>query len=270
MESLKQKYNLNLIFHYQQTPLYFEDNFDFVADRATGKYIYLMGDDDIVSPDFIDIIFRLFDKGYEFIHFNKLEGDTNCTNNVLFHTEFEELEKDFKAPEFISELLWRPNFMSSIIFSKRIWDEGKSTDMSQMYGYRFLGRAYVGAAKLNSRCCYYYMPILMMRHPKRAWAVSYSLYWFVGMSSIFKTLDSEIPGIYQVWCNYIHTQRQFHFIQNLSAVHMDKKMYREKRDEFMPHLNKLQRFTYDFHLSPFSCKLTRGIFYMILKLFYKE
>lgn len=267
---LKEMFSLNLSFFYQDPPIYFEDNFDYVADRAKGEYIYLMGDDDIVSPDFIRVFLRLIEKGYEFIHFNKLVGDANCTNNTLSHKDFEDLEKCYNAKDFIKELLWRPNFMSSIIFSRKIWQTGGSYNLDQMYGYRFLGRVYLGAVALNSKCCYYYMPMLLMRNPQRAWAIRYPLYWFVGMSNIFKTLDKDIPGIYNIWCEYIHNQKQLHFVQNLSAVRLDKALYRNKRDEFMPHLNNLQRFTYDFHLSVFSCKITRGIYYTLLKVFYKE
>lgn len=270
IQGLRNEYNLNLTYYYQDKPLYFEDNFDYVADRAQGQYIYLMGDDDIVSPDFIKIMFRLIDEGFEIIHFNKLIGDKDCTNNILFHKEFHELIKSYTAKDFIRELLWRPNFMSSLIFSRNVWEEGKKNNTEKMYGYRFLGKIYMGAASLNSKCCYYYMPLLIMRNPEKAWAVKYPLYWFVGMSNIFKAVDNNIPGIYNQWTDYIHTTKQLHFVQNLSAVHLDKEFYRKKRDEFLPHLNKLQKFTYDFHLSPFSCKLTRGLYYMILKLFYKE
>lgn len=270
IDGLRRDYNLNLTYYYQEEPLYFEDNFDFVADRAAGKYIYLMGDDDIVSPDFITIMFRLFNEGYELVHFNKLIGDAYCTNNSLFHKDFKGLEQGFNAEQFIRELLWRPNFMSSIIFSRRIWNAGKGTGLDKMYGFRFLGRVYIGAVKLNSRCCYYYFPILLMRNPQRVWTVGYPLYWFVGMSSIFKALDKMIPGVYETWIAYIHNKRQFHFVQSLSAVHLDKELYRKKRNEFMPYLNKLQKFTYDFQLSPFSCKLTRGLYYYILKKIYKE
>lgn len=267
---LKSSYNLNLTYYFQENSLDFEDNFDFVVDKSHGTYVYLMGDDDIVSPDFINIIFRLIEKGYKVIHFNKLEGDAKCSNNKLFHCDFTELERKFTASEFIRTMLWRPNFMSSIIFSKKVWEEGFSDELRTMYGYRFLGRIYNGAIKLNVICCYYYMPLLLMRNPQRAWSINYPMYWFVGMSNIFKLLDNQLPGIYAQWSHYIHNEKQYHFVQNLSAVHLSKTQYKLKRDEFMVHLNKLQRFTYDFHLSPFSCKLTRGLFYLILKLIYRD
>lgn len=267
---LKSSYNLNLTYYFQENPLDFEDNFDFVVDKSHGTYVYLMGDDDIVSPDFISIIIRLFNKGYQVIHFNKLEGDARCSNNKLFHRDFTELERKFTAPDFIKNLLWRPNFMSSIIFSKKVWEEGFCEELRSMYGYRFLGRIYNGALKQDVSCCYYYMPLLLMRNPQRAWSLNYPLYWFVGMSNIFNFLDNRLPGIYNQWCKYIHTEKQCHFVQNLSAVHLSKTQYKLKREEFIVHLNKLQRFTYDFHLSPFSNKLTRGIYYLILKLFYRD
>ena len=50
---LKSSYNLNLTYYFQENPLDFEDNFDFVVDKSHGTYVYLMGDDDIVSPAFI-------------------------------------------------------------------------------------------------------------------------------------------------------------------------------------------------------------------------
>lgn len=267
---LKSSFNLNLKYYIQERPLSFEDNFDFVVDKSQGDYVYLMGDDDLVSPDFVNIIFRLIEKGYHVIHFNKLEGDDKCSNNKLFHRDFTELEKKYMAPDFIRAMLWRPNFMSSIIFSRQVWSVGLSDELKNMYGYRFLGRVYNGALIQNVPCCYYYMPILIMRNPQRSWSVNFPLYWFVGMSNIFKYLDHKLPGIYNQWCQYIHTEKQFHFVQNLSAVHLNKTQYKLKRDEFFVHLNKLQRFTYDFHLSPFSCKLTRGLFYLLLKLIYRE
>ena len=272
-ESMMHKYMEiygDVLFYFRQSvPLDFEDNFDFVIEHSLGEYIYLLGDDDLHSPDFLSVLFRLMDKDYSIIHFNRLVGDEKCSNNSLFDINYEVLEDVCSSSDFIRKLTWKPNFMSSLVFKRECWINGGKLLSEGFYGYRFLGQVYLGATTLSNNCCYYYMPMLIMRNPNRTFAKKFPLFFFVGLSNIFKAVDEYIPGVLDIWLYNLHNNKVAHYMHLLSIIQIDKRFYQSKSKEFMPYLCRRQKVAYKLLTSSISNSFLRKLYNFIVKVLYK-
>ncbi len=246
--------------------IYLTDNFKDVISRAKGKYIYLMGDDDIVSPDFINIILPILESNvYSIIHFNRLNGDGICSNNHLHDLAFRALKEELLFEDFVSRVMSSPNFISSLIFSIELWDKGaEHYRKDRYYGYEFLSRVYFPA--IGTKCLYYYMPLILMRNPVRTWAKYGFLYTMVGMYNIFEDLDKLIPGLKEKW---IHRTRHTHFYDfkmSLADIGRDTETYRPYKAEILNICaNRRERFLAKVLLTFPLGGLTSRIYVRILK-----
>ncbi len=183
-------------------------NFKDVISRSHGKYIYLMGDDDILSPNFIDAVLPfLSTEEYSIIHFNRLSGNESCSFNHLHDNIFTKSVEEFDFPSFVKRVMSSPNFISSNIFSRQTWEKGSEHyQTSRYFGYGWLANLYFGA--IGTKCLYYYFPLVIMRNPPRAWSRKGLLYLIVGMTNIFKDLEKYVPGVGEIWH---HRLRYTHF-----------------------------------------------------------
>lgn len=260
----------DVIFYFKHTKsIDFEDNFDFAIKHSSGRYIYLLGDDDLHSPDFLSVLFKLIQKNYSIIYFNRLIGDENCSHNSLFDGDYSVMEDVCSSFDFIKKLTWKPNFMSSLVFKRECWINGGKFFRENFYGYRFLGQVYLGATTLSSNCCYYYMPMLIMRNPNRTFSKKFPLFFFVGLSNIFKALDRNVPGVLNIWLHNLHCNKVAHYMHFLSIIQLDKKFYRLRKMEFMPYLCKRQRFAYILLTSSISNSFLRKLYNFIVNFLYK-
>jgi glycosyltransferase involved in cell wall biosynthesis len=236
IKNIKDKYNFPILYTKHSKNIGLLDNFNDVVAKAQGKYIFLMGDDDLLSPNFFDIILNILSQHEDLgiIHFNRLSGNSSCSMNKLHDNVYDGMSNIYDAPVFIKRVVSSPNFISSMIFLKECWDKRAVKVKDNYYGYDFLARIYWGA--LDRKCLYYYMPLVIMRNPSRTWAKMSSLYCLVGMSNIFYDLNQEIPGIYNIWQNRLKQSRFYDFWTTLIGVSVDQKFYRTKRKEINKHL----------------------------------
>ncbi len=124
VEQAQAQYNIDLSYTKNEKNIGGNNNMVKVVARAKGEYVYIMGDDDYLSPDFISILFRLLkrDEDYSLLFFNRLAGDINCSNCQLSDASFHELERKMTPKEFVSEVMSNANFISSIVFKRQCWD----------------------------------------------------------------------------------------------------------------------------------------------------
>lgn len=208
------------------------NNFIDVVARANGEYIYLLGDDDLVSPNILDVIIPFLErKEFDFIHFNRLVGNDQCSMNTLHDTKFENLIEELNFGEFVKRVMSSPNFISSNIFKKKLWDDGESFEIDQRYyGYEWLAKLYFSAARTNVKCLYYYMPLIIMRNPQRIWVRYNFLYIMIGMFNIFSDLDHKIPGVKEKWAQRIRNTHFYDFYLMLNDIAGDRELYCKYRD----------------------------------------
>lgn len=269
---LSRKYDYPIDYKKLDTPIYFEDNFKAAVERSSGEYVQMMGDDDIMCPSFYDFVIKILkDHSLSLLHLNWLTGDENCSNSVVFDKKLETPPVLLMSTaSFIKRLMNAPGFMSSLVFSRDCWNVGAQYEKENYYGYHFLGRLYHGACHLKAECCYCSFPMLIMRSPVRSFSKTFPLFFFVGYSNIFKDLKTVIPDIEDLWLNKIHNTQQQHYLSLLAGVNKDKSFYKERRMEFWPFLSQFQKFTFNYMVSRFSNKLTRGLYYFFVRLFVKN
>ncbi len=246
------------------------DNFVDVISRASGNYIYLMGDDDLLSPNFIEILLpKIAQNEYSIIHFNRISGNGECTNNFLHDRQFNgSLCEELSIEDFIKRVMSAPNFISSVIFKKEIWDNGEIYDCEDKYfGYEFLAREFWGALKTNSSCLYYYMPLVIMRNPERTWARFGFLYMMVGMYNIFNDLDKKIPGVKEIWAHRIRHTHFYDFHLLLNDLARDRGLYRQYRDNINEIcINRKEKFAVKLLLDLPWAKFVAYVYPKLLKL----
>lgn len=245
---LVEKYGIPIDYKKLPSPIYFEDNFKEVVYRTSGKYVHMTGDDDLFAPDFYRVVFDLLKDDYGLIHFNRLEGDGNCSNTRVYDTQREQMIYVGKTADFIRRVMRSPGFMTSLIFRRDCWDIGCEYEKENYYGYHFLGRVYQGALRMNLNSCYYQMPLIVVRNNNHDWGKFFPLYYFAGYSNIFRDIDKFAPGIYESWLSFLHNESKLNSMMIIGAVLNDKEFYRNRRGELIPYMSNIQRRAFDFLL----------------------
>lgn len=210
------------------------ENFKRAVDLANGEYVLLMGDDDILSPDFVNIAINLLEKNKDinFIHFNRIYGPEDFRNNKLFDFRLvgTTIQK-YKVVDFIEKYLASPSFMSSIIFKRDCWYKGKNFDKQEYYGYEWLSQILFGS--IDGDCIYYYFPLVMARNSYRPWESRWPLYGFIGLSNMFNDLSKYNVNIEIEWKKVLHDKRTF--ILTILCISKDKKFYNSIYKELIEH-----------------------------------
>lgn len=270
---LSTEYNFPILYSRNFKHVDAENNFAIAVSKAKGKYIFLMGDDDIVSPNFFDIIIPLLQKKeIGILHWGRLKGDAFCSNNVMHDPEFTGTIMELPIEDFIRRVMSSPNFLSSVLFNRRCWEIGEKHLKEEYYGYKFFAQIYWGALELKKSCIYYYFPLVLMRGATHTWSRLAVQYFIVGMSNIFFDLNTKIPGVYQLWRKRMHDYRFYDVTLSLSGVLLDRNFYRRIKDEMIPHLNGGERcllYTYLYfpfpHMTQFIINRMIGIYRMLTK-----
>ena len=243
-----------------------ELNFFDGVERAQGEYVFLLGDDDVLSLDFLDIILPFLDGVIGLIHFNRLECRNCFTRNSLLHqsnkiTNTYTLYQDGR--EFIEEYDYEFNFMSSVLFRKSVWENGRRfvTLDKPYYGYYWYANLLFGIE--HTPCVYYHFPIVLQRIREHSWARDWALYGIVGMFSIYRDLDDKLPGLYNVFYSRHHDERRGEFLRILGSIIPYADYYREKKDLFYPFLNKRERILFLIYTSKLRF-LAKAVNYLVL------
>ncbi|WP_291537552.1 glycosyltransferase family 2 protein [Bacteroides sp.] len=231
--NLIEKYCFSIKYHRMTENIGYRANVIDVSLRAKGKYLFLLGDDDILSPDFFKIVIPYLENknNLAVIHFNRLSGDAICSKNKLHDWEFDGLAKIMDYKEFWFRVMSSPNFMSSVIVRRDCFEKGVSFIKDDYYGYHWFSQICFGS--IGEKCLYYYMPLVLMRNPSRTWSHDAALYFLVGMNSIFRDLDQYIPGIHDAWYYRGLKTHFYDFYGILSQVAIDASYYRQYESELM-------------------------------------
>lgn len=266
VKELVKDYGANIDYNKNSYKVKADENFDIVVSRAKGDYIYLMGDDDIVSPNFFDVIIPLLrQKKYAILHWGRLVGDAHCSNNRIHDPEFTGTIMEMSFGDFVKRVMSAPNFMSSLIFDRLCWEKGKEKVKDNYYGYQWFARVYFGALALHKPCLYYYFPLVLMRNPNRDWSKLGTQYFILGLGNIFHDLDKQVPGLYQEWIKRVHDHRFYDVLGTLGGVLLDRPFYRKIKNELNVHLTAKERYLlYAYLYLPFP-KVLRKIVYISAK-----
>lgn len=205
------------------------NNFFFGIEHSDSKFVFLLGDDDIVSPNFLDIVLPLLEQGGDslgMLHFNYIMVSDKLSNGRLLYPNLDDermvLAYD-DASEFVKRFDKGPSFISSVIFRKSCMQKGKEQNLQpDTMDYSWFLCLYTGI--IGYKVLYYKMPLCVQRvggfYPR------YCMNYVIGMYNVFKYLDPYMPGILTSWKEKIAKEHQ--------TIAMSINQIIEYRDLYLP------------------------------------
>jgi glycosyltransferase involved in cell wall biosynthesis len=206
-------------------------NFEYAASKATGKYLYMLGDDDVISPDLINILTPyLLSEKYSFIHFNTICADANLKCLSLITMDFNRVVCEMSVEEFLKSNQYDATFSSSLVILRDCWLKGDKYVKDVYYGYEWYGRMIWGAVLSGKPCLFYHFPLVIQRNPPKHWEKLRPIFKLIGQGFIWKDLDSRIEGLFQMKLQ----QRNPKVVKTLSAYYMtrDQHFYQQYEQLF--------------------------------------
>lgn len=223
-------------------------NFISLINKSKGKYIYVLGDDDVISPQFIDIIlpFLYSNRKYDLLHFNRLSGNAECDDNTLFDSHYCGNAIEELTPEMLLKRVWNgPNFISSVIIKKSIVNF-EDIDNPRYLGYNLFRAVIMGVVKSNGLSLYYYFPLVIQRNPYKTWIYLWPQYCISSMNNIYEEIDGYIPGIYLEWKKRWHKEMK----KALPQIMDNREYYRQNhiKNLMIRHLTFYEHLKMNFYL----------------------
>lgn len=239
-------------------------NFFSVASMARGKYIYLLGDDDILSPSFLDCVLpylRL--EKYSLFYMNFMVGDINLKFRGIVSSEYREALQETNLHDLLCREDVDLTFMSSVIFKSECWYEGEQYIKDTYMGYEWFARMCFGVAVTNQNCAFYYFPIVLQRNQPRPWGKMKPVYFYISQRMIYRDLDKYVPGVFLVRKSIQHQSNMEYtyveMLKNREFYHEYESLFQEILDE-----GEYKQLRYYLHTPfPFLAKI---IFYIKYKI----
>ena len=201
-------------------------NFEYAVSKAAGKYLYMLGDDDMISPDLINIVTPYLLSGkYSFIHFNTIFADANLKCLSLITKDFDRVICEMSVEDFLKSNQYDATFSSSLIILRDCWIKGDKYVKDVYYGYEWYGRMMWGAVLSGEPCLFYHFPLVIQRNPPKHWEKLRPIFKLIGQGFIWKDLDSRIEGLFQMKLQ----QRNPKVVKILSADYItrDQRFYQQ-------------------------------------------
>lgn len=216
-------------------------NFNFIANKAVGDYLFLLGDDDILSLNFLEILLPyLRTHAYSVVHWNRLKGNTFCSNNKIQRSFFDGLTREISMETFLKDDSFDATFISSVIVAKKAWQLGKQYERDEYYGYEWFGRLCWGSILDSRPVLWYYMPLVLHRNPPKEWIRDLPIYLIIGIGNIYKDLEQIVPGIYPYGLQWIHKICNVEWtIKEMGAT--DQSYYKQYESLFAEHLTNKEK-----------------------------
>ena len=202
-------------------------NFYYGIKHIDAEYIYLLGDDDKVSPFFAETILLLIHANPKvgMIHFNYLEGAKSLNNIKVHRAEIksQSLCKHYHSgSEFIKEMLVSPSFISSNVFRKDCMLKGMKENFHEdCYGYDWLVCLYTGV--IDTPCLYFEVPLVIQRYG--GYYKKFALNTILGQHKVFEYLSDLIPNVLNLWREDVRFQKSWDAISVIKTIPQDKKFY---------------------------------------------
>ncbi len=180
-------------YHRHENRVGIDESFRRTVELAKGNFILLFGDDDIPLPGFLKEVTRALRKSADagFLYVNRLIGDMSLKKTAeVAHEDCPfGSAQILEVGEFIERFTHWPGFVTSLVFSRRTWEEGLDAYSERFDGYSFLARVYWGARKRNA--IYVPSPLLIQRRGVLAWKKEWPRYWLLSMPRMLRHFDME-------------------------------------------------------------------------------
>ena len=215
-------------------------NFREAVLLTSSEYVLLMGDDDLLFPNYIkytlDILGRYPNIGL--LYFNRICTTREYEGAKLKYLSpcpsFERIYDD--AEGFIKDHPSGPDFMSVNVVRRECLLKGLPQSKKEYYGVEWYYSILYGLQ--GFKCISLFAPMILQRVPaKRYWDGSALLYVIVGMDNVFSDLSAIYPNIHNIWNDY--SKSTISRIQLfLRCIPLDRALYKNKYNELKPKLTK--------------------------------
>jgi len=237
-----EKYPENIAYFCQEKNITASPNFNHAVHSINSDYIFVLGDDDVLFPNFIQTALTLIEKNPEIglFHFNYLMGLNNLNDCRLLHVDINPnnmLKKYNNGESFILEHFNGPSFISSNLFKRSLWIDGTKSIKDDCPGYVWFSILLYGC--LKHPCAYYSVPVLIQRIPQNnPYSKNWPLYYVVGLGNLFKHLDAECPRMYDSWIRESQYEHLRKMLLVLSESCFFRKFYKENRKKMAAHFKR--------------------------------
>ena len=221
-----------LHYHRQSENIGAQANFRYAVKNVQSKYVCLLGDDDVVFPNYVETVVNILREHPDvgLVNYNVVSVDYNLRHAFCRESDIRSLSLVVYASggEFIFNHLKTPSLMSSNVFLRDSFVNNMDNVQINTYpGYDWLAVMY--RSVLDKECVFYGYPLLLQRFPPvHRWAVNWPWYCIYGLGRLFKDLDSDVPNLFERWKEYCRTELKGLLNYHLTIVASNKELYKER------------------------------------------
>lgn len=229
-----------LLYFCQKENLGAQNNFRHAVNAVDSDYVCLLGDDDIVFPNFVETVITILKGNPDIgvLNYNVMSVNYNLQKAALRAKNILGLNPIIypSGKEFIYEHLRIPSLVSSNVFHRqRFIDQIDKIPVGTYPGYDWMAVLYYSC--LSYKCIFIGFPLLLQRYPvEQRWAVDAPWYTIYGIGHLFKDLDEEIPGLYSHWIKHLEEECCGMLDYYLHIVAKNKELYSERYEKMSPYL----------------------------------
>ena len=165
-------------------------NIYLVAKKAIGKYIWIIGDDDIITEDAIKIVYLKIKKNYDLVitNYSIWSRDFLQLKKKMGLDLIEDMEFENKHEDVLKNFGIHLGYISSIIIKKNIFFELPEKDYEKYleYGLPQILAVYSGIARKSK--VFYISSALVQNRENEVIDYDWYKYFIVGSSLIFEEL----------------------------------------------------------------------------------
>lgn len=244
LKPFAEKYSNFIVYVRQKQNIGPHANFYYGIENIQAEYIYLLGDDDIVSPHLVDILLNLLSSNQEIgmLHFNFLSGVEDLHSVKACHESIRSKSLCLKYSsgwDFVKDFLIAPSFMSSNVFRKDCMLKGMENNYHEdCFGYDWLLCLYSGI--VDKECLYYDLPLVVQRFGRVY--QNFALNTIVGQHKLFEYLSNKTNDLVSLWEDEVKYQKCYNAIAVISTIPEYRDFYKSKYKDLENCLkSKIQR-----------------------------
>lgn len=218
-------------------------NFEDATFHSRGKFVLLLGDDDILVPGSIDYLMGLLHDypDISLLHWNRIDYKMVDYSASLFNSKINKFLDYSERPEEFLRKHATMDSMSTVIFRRECWAEISKDKEEKYWGYTWYAKILYGALQSGRPALYSSFPLVIQRHPiVRKWSAKRPLY-VAGLLNIYKDLDCLAPGIYNYYNNNYPANCDMFFLTMLNIIAENKKLYKSYKNELYAHNKSIWR-----------------------------
>lgn len=173
-----------------------DDSFLRSAKLASGSYVWLFGDDDLISPGAIDVILdTLSSAAADLVYVNRAFCNKEMSRIDVSSEHVGLPYRLYSISEFVSKFETAPSFMGSCILHRSIWAQSWAWSRWEdtCWGYKFLARAY-DQAKMVAVIGWV---LVYKRENEHSWSNNWPYYYLASIYIINERHGYKFPLIKQ-------------------------------------------------------------------------